>query len=187
MSEIIRCAWVSDDPQYIAYHDNEWGRVCKDSQQLFERVCLEGQQAGLSWILVLKKRENYRQLFYDFDPVKIVKMSDEQLAELATNPLLIRNLKKITSIRNNAHAYLKMQAQGIDFAEFLWGFVGGESRKNHFKTHAEIPTKTAESVAMSKALKQHGFSFVGPVSCYALMQATGMVDDHLVGCVSRVC
>ncbi|GAC1371920.1 MAG: DNA-3-methyladenine glycosylase I [Aquirhabdus sp.] len=182
---IHRCGWCSDDPLYQAYHDNEWGRPQHDPIRLFEKICLEGQQAGLSWITVLRKREHYRKRFFNFDPVKVAALTNEDLAELVTDAGLIRHIGKLSAIRDNAKAYLAMQAQGIDFTEWLWSFVGGKTVVNYLKSYREAPAKTAQSLAMSKALKKAGFRFVGETTCYAMMQATGMVNDHEVGCFVR--
>lgn len=182
---IHRCGWCSDDPLYQAYHDNEWGHPQYDPIRLFEKICLEGQQAGLSWITVLRKREHYRKRFFNFDPVKVAALTDEDLAELVTDAGLIRHIGKLSAIRDNAKAYLAMQAQGIDFTEWLWRFVGGTTVVNQLKSYREAPAKTVQSLAMSKALKKAGFRFVGETTCYAMMQATGMVNDHEVGCLAR--
>lgn len=182
---VQRCGWCSDDSLYQAYHDQEWGRPQHDPIRLFEKICLEGQQAGLSWITVLRKREHYRKRFFNFDPVKIAALTDEDLAELVTDAGLIRHIGKLSAIRDNAKAYLAMQAQGVDFTEWLWSFVGGKTVVNQFKNYREAPAKTAQSLAMSKALKKAGFRFVGETTCYAMMQATGMVNDHEIDCDAR--
>jgi len=182
---IHRCGWCSDDPLYQAYHDNEWGHPQHDPIRLFEKICLEGQQAGLSWITVLRKREHYRKRFFNFDPVKVAALTDENLAELVTDAGLIRHIGKLSAIRDNAKSYLAMQAQGIDFTEWAWSFVGGKTIVNQWQSYREAPAKTAQSLAMSKALKKAGFRFVGETTCYAMMQATGMVNDHEVGCDAR--
>ncbi len=182
---IQRCGWCNNDPLYQAYHDDEWGRPQHDPIKLFEKICLEGQQAGLSWITVLKKREHYRKRFFDFDPVKVAALTDEDLAELVTDAGLIRHIGKLSAIRDNAKAYMAMQAQGIDFSMWAWSFVGGETVVNQLNNYRAAPTKTAQSLALSKALKKAGFRFVGETTCYAFMQATGMVDDHEVDCHVR--
>jgi len=181
MTEKIRCSWCGDDPLYMEYHDTEWGVPLYDNQKLFEFLILEGAQAGLSWITVLRKRENYRKAFDNFDPVKIARYSDIKKARLLQNEGIIRNRLKIDSAIKNAQAYLAMQKNGEDFSAFLWSFVDGKPKQNKLKS-GQITVSTPESDAMSKALKQKGFNFVGTTICYAFMQATGMVNDHLVNC-----
>jgi DNA-3-methyladenine glycosylase I len=176
-----RCKWVSDDPIYIEYHDKEWGVPVYDSELLFQHLLLDGIQAGLSWITVLKKRENYRKAFNHFDPVKMANLTDAQLEKHLQNPGIIRNRLKVYGFRKNAIAYLKL-SEDISFSEFLWGFVGGKPIINHWKTLADVPANTKESDAMSKALKKAGFTFVGTTICYAFMQAVGMVNDHTTDC-----
>ena len=176
------CPWPGQHADYIAYHDNEWGVPCYDSGKLFEKLCLEGQQAGLSWLVVLRKREHYRCCFYDFVPQLVARMSDSELDKLMQDPGLIRHRAKLEAIRTNARAYMRLQEQGVDFSAWLWGFVGGQPQVNQFASMADVPTQTAASVAMSKALKKAGFVFVGPVGCYAFMQSMGMVNDHLTYC-----
>lgn len=182
---IQRCGWCSDDPLYQAYHDQEWGRPQHDPIKLFEKICLEGQQAGLSWITVLRKREHYRKRFFHFDPIRVAAITDEDLAELVTDAGLIRHIGKLSAIRDNAKAYLAMQAQGIDFAVWLWDFVEGKTIVNHLENFRDGQTKTTQSTAMSKALKKAGFRFVGETTCYAMMQAMGMVNDHEINCHVR--
>ncbi len=182
MTEKQRCPWCGTDPLYMDYHDNEWGTPLYDNQKLFEFLILEGAQAGLSWITVLRKRENYRKAFDNFDPAKIARYTDAKKAKLLLNEGIIRNRLKIDSTIKNAQAYLAMQKNGEDFSEFLWSFVGGKPKQNKWKSMSQAPAFTAESDAMSKALKQRGFNFVGSTICYAFMQATGMVNDHIVGC-----
>lgn len=177
-----RCGWVSDDPLYIEYHDHEWGRPIYESQKLFEFLILEGAQAGLSWITVLKKRENYRKCFDHFDPKKIARYSEKKIEKLLQNPGIIRNRLKVNAVVTNAKLYLAMEKEGIDFSEYLWGFVGGKPMNNHWKTFKQIPTMTSMSDKMSKDLKKRGFKFVGSTICYAFMQAVGMVDDHTTEC-----
>lgn len=178
---VNRCPWCGEDPLYQRYHDEEWGVPVHDHRQLFEMLCLEGQQAGLSWITVLRKRERYRQQFCNFEPAKIIKLSDVQLDKKLEDPGIIRHRLKIHAIRDNARAYFALQ-ESTDFANFLWDFVGGEPRLNRPKTMRSVPATTAESDAMSKALKKRGFRFVGSTICYAFMQATGMVNDHIQSC-----
>ncbi|HOY22792.1 MAG TPA: DNA-3-methyladenine glycosylase I [Cellvibrio sp.] len=182
MTEKHRCPWCGTDPLYMDYHDNEWGTPLYDNQKLFEFLILEGAQAGLSWITVLRKRENYRKAFDNFDPAKIARYTDAKKAKLLLNEGIIRNRLKIDSAIKNAQAYLAMQKNGEDFSEFLWSFVGGKPKQNNWKSMSQAPAFTAESDAMCKALKQRGFNFVGSTICYAFMQATGMVNDHIIDC-----
>jgi DNA-3-methyladenine glycosylase I len=182
MSHSTRCQWCSDDPTYQHYHDQQWGVPCYAPQELFEMLILEGAQAGLSWITVLKKREGYRAAFCGFDPVKIAQFTEQDVERLRQNPAIIRNKLKIQSAIKAARAYLAMQAAGEDWVTFLWSFVGGQPVQNHWRTHSEVPVTTRASDAMSQALKKRGFSFVGSTICYAFMQATGMVNDHTTDC-----
>lgn len=177
-----RCSWVGNSQIYIDYHDNEWGKPEFDSRKLFEKLCLEGQQAGLSWITVLKKRENYREAFHQFEPTKIAQMSEADLDRLMQNVGLIRHRAKLAAIIKNARAYLTMEEQGEDFSQFIWQFVGGKPQINDVPSLATVPDKTVISIAMSKALKKKGFVFVGETTCYAFMQSMGLVDDHLNDC-----
>lgn len=176
------CSWVGDDPLYIAYHNQEWGKVQQDSQKLFEQLCLEGQQAGLSWITVLKKRENYRRAFFDFDPKQIAQMSEQDLDQRMQDSGLIRHRAKLEAIVKNARAYLQLQAEGETFSQFIWGFVGNQPEIHDVPSLETVPSKTALSAKLSKALKKRGFVFVGETTCYAFMQAVGMVDDHHNDC-----
>ena len=173
-----RCAWCSEDPLYIRYHDHEWGVPHRDPQALFELLLLEGFQAGLSWITVLKKRERYRQVLFGFDPQRLARLSDAEIDRLMQDPGIIRNRRKLEAARGNARAWLRLD----DPAAFIWSFVGGQPRINHFSAHQQVPVVTAEAEAMSRALKKAGFSFVGPTICYAYMQACGMVMDHTTDC-----
>ena len=177
-----RCGWVSDDPLYQKYHDTEWGRPLRDDRALFEPLTLEGCQAGLSWITVLRKREHYRKVYDGFEPAKIARYTPAKLAKLLADPGIIRHRGKIAASVTNAKAYLEIVAREGSFSKFLWGVVGGKPRKNRPKNLKGVPAKTAESNAMSKALQKAGFKFVGSTICYAFMQASGMVDDHVVGC-----
>ena len=177
-----RCGWVSQDPLYIAYHDNEWGVPETDSKKLFEMICLEGQQAGLSWITVLKKRENYRACFHQFDPVKVAAMQEEDVERLVQDAGIIRHRGKIQAIIGNARAYLQMEQNGEPFADFVWSIVNHQPQVTQATTLSEIPTSTPASDALSKALKKRGFKFVGTTICYSFMQACGLVNDHVVGC-----
>jgi DNA-3-methyladenine glycosylase I len=181
-TEHARCPWCGTDPLYMEYHDKEWGKPLYDNQKLFEFLLLEGAQAGLSWITVLRKRENYRAAFDNFNPEKIARYTDAKKAKLLLNEGIIRNRLKVDSAVKNAKAYLAMQKNGEDFSEFLWTFVGGKPLQNKHKTTSTIAASTPESDAMSKALKQKGFNFVGTTICYAFMQATGMVNDHIASC-----
>jgi len=185
--EMQRCSWVGTDELYQAYHDNVWGRPVYDSQELFAKLCLDGQQAGLSWITILKKQQNYEAAFANFEPAIIAKFDDEKIEALLQDKGIVRNRLKVNSIIKNARGYMAHFSdiegeQGNDFSEFLWSFVGGKPIVNKFKTMAEVPTQTPESEAMSKALKKLGFNFVGPTICYAFMQAVGMVNDHTTDC-----
>lgn len=177
-----RCGWVSQDPLYIAYHDNEWGVPETDSKKLFEMICLEGQQAGLSWITVLKKRENYRACFHQFDPEKVAAMQEEDVERLVQDAGIIRHRGKIQAIIGNARAYLQMEQNGEPFVDFVWSFVNHQPQVTQATTLSEIPTSTPASDALSKALKKRGFKFVGTTICYSFMQACGLVNDHVVGC-----
>ena len=177
-----RCPWCEGFDLYREYHDTEWGVPLHDDPALFELLILEGAQAGLSWSTVLKKRENYRQAFDYFDPEKIAVYNDKKIAQLLSNPGIIRNRLKINATINNANAYLVLEKEGQSFSNFLWQFVQGKPIKNHRQSISEIPSTTPESDAMSKALIKAGFKFVGSTICYAFMQASGMVNDHLVSC-----
>lgn len=169
-------------PLYQKYHDKEWGVPVHSDQKLFEMLILEGAQAGLSWETVLNKRENYRQVFYQFDPQKIANMQDEELEKLRLNPGIIRNRLKIFSARQNARIFLEIQKEYGSFDRYVWQFVGGEPQIHYPRTLKEIPITTSESDALSKNLKKRGMSFVGSTIIYAFMQAVGMVDDHLIDC-----
>ena len=176
-----RCAWATDD-LLRAYHDTEWGAPLHDDRLLFEFLCLEGAQAGLSWRTVLAKRERYREVFHGFDIARVARMSDRELEKALADPGIIRNRLKVTAARDNARAALEaIEAHG-SLDAYLWSFVDGKPVRNRWKTSAEVPATTALSDRMSKALRKDGFRFVGSTICYALMQATGMVNDHLVGC-----
>lgn len=173
-----RCFWCNDDPLYMAYHDEEWGVPQRDPDALFELLLLEGFQAGLSWITVLKKRERYREVLFGFDPERLARMSDEEIEERMQDPGIIRNFAKLKAARQNARAWLELE----DPVTFLWSFVGGKPKVNHFSERGQVPAVTPEAEAMSKALRKAGFNFVGPTICYAFMQATGMVMDHTTDC-----
>jgi DNA-3-methyladenine glycosylase I len=182
MKNKIRCAWVGQDELYIDYHDNEWSKPVYNTQQLFEMLCLEGAQAGLSWITILKKRTGYRKAFANFDYKKIAKFSESKIQILRQDQSIVRNQLKIRSVITNAKALLTMEKEGIDFSKYLWSFVGGKPKINKWCNLTEVPAETKESQEMSASLKKHGFKFVGPTICYAFMQAVGMVDDHTVDC-----
>lgn len=177
-----RCPWCGTDPLYVHYHDTVWGRPEYDDQALFEKLCLDGQQAGLSWITILRKQDSYHEAYDGFDPERIVRYDDAKVAELLANPGIIRNKLKVESIIRNARGYLEIRDRGASFSEFLWGFVNGQPVQNQWRSLSEVPVHTPAAEAMSKALKKEGFNFVGPTIVYAFMQATGMVNDHLVGC-----
>lgn len=177
-----RCGWVSEDPLYIAYHDREWGVPHHDTRTLFEMICLEGQVAGLSWLTVLKKRENYRQLFYNFDAGAVAQMDDEDVESLLQNRGIIRHRGKILAIIANARALLAMEAKGDCFKDFVWGFVDNQPRISRFTHYRDVPTTSRESDAMSKALKKRGFKFVGSTTCYSFMQACGLLSEHTSDC-----
>ena len=180
--EITRCAWAGSDPLYRAYHDDEWGVPCFDDRTLFEFLVLEGAQAGLSWITVLRKRENYRAAMDGFDAEKVARYSGARIEALMGNPGLIRNRLKLESVVQNARAFLAVADAFGSFSEFIWGFVDGEPIQNRWRSVAEIPASTDLSTRISRELKRRGFKFVGSTICYAHMQATGMVNDHTVDC-----
>jgi DNA-3-methyladenine glycosylase I len=176
-----RCGWVSDDPLYLPYHDDEWGRPHRAPQALFELLILEGCQAGLSWLTVLRKRAHYRKVYDGFDPARVARYTPKRLERLVADPGIVRHRGKVEASVANARAWMAL-AEREDPVDFLWSFVGGEPRINRPRTLKQVPARTPESEAMSKALTGLGFRFVGPTICYAFMQATGMVDDHVVGC-----
>jgi DNA-3-methyladenine glycosylase I len=176
-----RCPWAQGD-QYVQYHDREWGVPVHDDGRLFEFLILEGAQAGLSWVTILKKRENYREAFDQFDPSRVAKYGKQKMARLLQNEGIVRNRLKIASAIDNAKAFLAVQEEFGTFSEFVWGFVGGRPMQNAWKTLREIPARTDVSDALSRELKRRGFRFVGSTICYAFMQAVGMVNDHLVSC-----
>lgn len=173
-----RCFWCSEDPLYMAYHDQEWGTPLRDAQGLFELLLLEGFLAGLSWITVLRKREHYRKVLFGFDAQRLARLSDDEIEALMQDPGIVRNRLKLNATRRNAAAWLTLE----DPVGLLWSFVGGVPKINHFKDRSEVPAITPEAEAMSKALKKAGFTFVGPTICYAFMQASGMVMDHTQDC-----
>ncbi|PWW06628.1 DNA-3-methyladenine glycosylase I [Mangrovibacter plantisponsor] len=177
-----RCGWVTQDSLYIDYHDNEWGIPQKSGEKLFEMLCLEGQQAGLSWITVLKKRENYRAAFHQFNPQKVAEMQADDVEKLLQNAGIIRHRGKIEAIITNARAWVAMEQNGESFSDFIWGFVDHQPVINSPETLSAVPASTPVSEAMSKALKKRGFKFVGSTICYAFMQACGLVNDHVISC-----
>lgn len=185
MSPVTRCAWCSDDPLYIAYHDHEWGVPVHDDHRWFEKITLEGAQAGLSWITVLRRRAHYRQVFDHFDPAIVATYDQAKIDTLMGDAGIIRNRAKITSTITNAQAFLRVQAEFGTFDRYIWGFVDGQTIINHWRTVSEIPAETAESRAMSKDLQKRGFKFVGATICYAMMQSHGMVNDHTLDCFKR--
>lgn len=181
-SEKRRCVWAGDDALYQRYHDTEWGVPLYDERRLFEFLMLEGAQAGLSWITILRKRENYRAAFDGFDVQRIARYDKDKIESLLLDAGIVRNRLKVQSAVLNAQKFIEVQAEFGEFAKFIWQFVGGVPKQNAWLSPAEIPTRTAESDAMAKELKRRGFKFVGTTICYALMQATGMVNDHTVDC-----
>ena len=182
MSNKKRCIWVSDDPTYLRYHDNEWGVPIFEDRLLFEFLNLEGAQAGLSWITVLKKRENYQTLFDNFDPIKIAKYNSKKIESILKNPGIIRNRLKVESTVTNAKAYVDLLEEWDSFNQYIWHFVDDKPIQNGWDHFKKVPTKTLISDQMSKDLKKRGFKFVGSTICYAFMQAVGMVNDHTVDC-----
>lgn len=176
------CPWCTGFDLYRQYHDHEWGLPLRDDRALFELLVLEGAQAGLSWSTILKKREHYRVVFDGFVPEIVARYNDKKVSALLTDPGIVRNRAKVAAAIQNAKAYLAIQANGQSFNEFLWQFVNGEPIQNTWQTSSEVPASTPESIAMSKALLKAGFKFVGPTICYAFMQASGMVNDHLTNC-----
>jgi DNA-3-methyladenine glycosylase I len=177
-----RCEWAGSEPLYQAYHDHEWGVPVHADRHLFEMLILEGAQAGLSWSTILKKRENYRRAFDNFEPEKVAAYGEDKIAELLANPGIVRNRRKVAAAVQNAQAFLQVQTDFGSFDAYIWQFVDGKPKQNAWHTLAELPAKTLESEAMSKDLRKRGFNFVGPTICYAFMQAVGMANDHVVGC-----
>lgn len=180
-----RCPWCGTQPDYIDYHDHVWGRPVTARNELFEKLCLDGQQAGLSWLTILRKQAGYRAVFADFIPETLAAYTQTDIERCLADRRIVRNRRKAEAIVGNARALLAMEADGEDFTTFLWSFVGGEPIINAWRSMDEIPTETPESRAMSRALKKRDFRFVGPTICYAFMQAVGMVNDHLVSCPVR--
>ena len=181
-----RCSWCHGHDIYIRYHDEEWGVPAHDDRHLFEMLCLEGAQAGLSWLTILNKRENYRSAFDFFEAEKVALYDDAKRAELLANPGIVLNRLKVNAFIENARAFLKVREEYGSFDRYIWQFVGGQPIVNHWKKLSDCPATSAESDAMSKDLKKRGFKFVGSTICYAYMQATGMVDDHVAGCWKRM-
>jgi DNA-3-methyladenine glycosylase I len=177
-----RCAWVRADPLYVAYHDDEWGVPVHDDRVLFEFLILEGAQAGLSWLTILRKRENYRRAFARFDPKRVARFGAREVRRLLADPGLVRNRLKIESAVRNARAFLAVQDEFGSFDRFQWQFVGGRPKRNAWTSVKQVPARTPESDALSQALRQRGFTFVGSTICYAHMQAVGMVNDHTTDC-----
>jgi DNA-3-methyladenine glycosylase I len=182
MAELTRCEWAGSDPLYVTYHDEEWGVPVHDDRKLFEFIILEGAQAGLSWITILKRREGYRRAFDGFDPAKVALYNDEDVARLLAGEGIIRNRAKVRSAIQNAQAFLRIQDEFGSFDKYIWGFVDGKPLVNRFESMSDIPARTELSDAISKDLKKRGFSFVGSTIMYAHMQATGMVNDHVISC-----
>jgi DNA-3-methyladenine glycosylase I len=176
-----RCPWPGIDPLYLRYHDEEWGVPVRDDVELFQHLLLDGAQAGLSWITILRKRDAYRRAFDGLDPVAMAAYDEARIQRLLADPGIVRNRLKVKAFVTNARAFLEVQARE-SFAGLLWSFVGGEPRQNAWRTGAEVPAETPQSRAMSRELKRRGMVFVGPTICYAFMQAVGMVNDHLVEC-----
>lgn len=180
--ELVRCGWAGNDPLYIKYHDTEWGVPVADDRTLFEFLILEGAQAGLSWITILRKRENYRQAFDNFEPLKVAAYNEAKINQLIDNPGIIRNRRKVAAAIINAQAFLKVQAEFGSFAKYLWSFVDYQPIQNNWETLKDVPAQTDISQLLSGDLQKRGFKFVGPTICYALMQAIGMVNDHTLDC-----
>jgi DNA-3-methyladenine glycosylase I len=181
-AKVSRCAWPGEDPLYVAYHDEEWGVPEYDDRALFEKLILDGFQAGLSWITILRKRDNFRKAFDNFDPVKIARYDAKKIAALMNDAGIVRNRAKIEGAVKSAQAYLVIMQEGPGFSKLLWDFVDGAPKVNRFRSKSQVPAATPESIAMSKELVKRGFKFVGPTIVYAFMQATGMVNDHMVTC-----
>ncbi len=180
--EITRCHWCGKDPVYVVYHDTVWGVPEYNSKALFAKLILDGAQAGLSWITILKRQDGYMTVFDDLDPDKIARYTDKRLEKILLDPRIIRNRLKVYSVRKNAKAYLEMQEEGLDFSQHLWSFVDGSPINNKVKSEKDFQATSAISDALSKDLKKRGFSFVGSTIVYAFMQAVGMYNDHMVNC-----
>jgi DNA-3-methyladenine glycosylase I len=182
MRSFERCPWCGTDPLYTKYHDTEWGVPSHDDQHLFEMLILEGAQAGLSWITILRKREHYREAFAGFDPARVARFTPVRIERLLTNPGIVRNRLKVAGAVRNAAAFLRVQKEFGSFDRYVWELAGGQPTVNRWKALSEVPPRTPASDAMSRDLSKRGFTFVGSTICYSFMQATGMVNDHLVGC-----
>jgi DNA-3-methyladenine glycosylase I len=181
-TEPKRCQWCGNDPLYVAYHDEEWGVPVWDDRTQFEFLILEGAQAGLSWSTILKKRAGYRRNFADFDPEKVARFTEKRLAKILQDPGIVRNRLKVHAAVTNAQAFLRVQEEFDGFSNYIWRFVDGRPKQNRWRTMADLPATTAESDALSKDLKSRGFKFVGSTIMYAHMQATGLVNDHVISC-----
>jgi len=179
---VNRCPWSTSDPLYVRYHDEEWGVPERRPRALFEKLVLDGFQAGLSWLIILRKRDAFRRAFAEFDPERVARFRPARVEKLLQDPGIVRNRAKIEGTVANARGYLRLENEEGGFSPFLWRFVGGRTKQNSWKSLRQIPAQTPESEAMSRALRERGFAFVGPTICYAFMQAVGMVDDHLVSC-----
>ena len=177
-----RCPWADKDPLYFPYHDQEWGVPSHDERHLFEMLILEGAQAGLSWLTILRKRESYRRAFDGFDPARVARYTEKRQLKLLADPGIVRNRQKVAAAVTNARAFLAVAGERGSFDRYLWSFVGGKPRQNRFRSLAEVPARTSESDALSKDLAKRGFKFVGSTICYAYMQAVGLVNDHLASC-----
>lgn len=182
MEEKTRCLWSISDPIYVEYHDQEWGVPVRDDRKQFEFLVLESAQAGLSWLTILKRREGYRRLYSDFDPNQVALFDENKIVSMLQDPGIIRNRKKIESSINNARLFMDLQAKYGSFSSYLWGFLDGKPKVNHFRSHSDIPANTPLSDTISKEMKKLGFSFLGSTIIYAHLQATGLVNDHLVSC-----
>ncbi|MDO3379625.1 DNA-3-methyladenine glycosylase I [Geoalkalibacter halelectricus] len=186
MKQKVRCPWVDfGKPDYVAYHDEEWGVPVHDDRRIFEFLVLESAQAGLSWYTILRRRDNYRRLFDNFDPLRVARFDDAKIEELLRNPGIIRNRAKVRAAVNNARRFLEIQEHFGSFAAYIWRFVDGRPLVNELRTLADYPATSPESDALSRDLKQRGFQFIGPTICYAHMQATGLVNDHSLDCFRR--
>lgn len=179
---VQRCGWAGNDPLYMAYHDEEWGVPIADDRKWFEKILLDSAQAGLSWITILRKRENYRQAYANFDYQDVARFDAKKIEELLANPGIVRNRRKIDASIKSAQAFLRIQDEFGSFNDYVWRFVGGTPKVNSWSSLSELPAQTPESISLSKDLIKRGFAFVGPTICYAFMQAGGMVNDHLITC-----
>ncbi len=185
MCDLSRCVWCGDDPLYRDYHDNEWGQPCRDEKTLFEFLILEGAQAGLSWISILKRREGYRRAFADFDVAAVANFTEVDVDRLVSDSGIIRNRLKIKSAVNNARQFQKIQCEFGSFSDFIWSYVGHKPVINHWTEHSQIPATTPLSDRISKDMKNYGFTFFGSTICYAYLQAMGLVNDHVVSCFTH--